>query len=187
MYGCGHICRTLLEPCPAILQGNKCIVDSSELQSLKLAEACLVCRAQVQAQAAEAQAECAEAQAHFAQLEAINARIISEASATKAENLRVCADAACRRVEKAKYLGEARIRLEFRYDEQHLAELTARMEADAERAPTDELADDDSLIAFADQMRVVAELEPKKIVDNRILGDGVPELSPLDYPQSSIS
>lgn len=186
MYGCGHIRRTLLEPCPAVLQGNKCIVDTSELQSLKLAEACLVCTARIQAQAAEAQAECAQAQAHVAQLEAINARITSEAFATKTENLKVCADAACRRVERAKYLGEARVRLEIRYDEQHLAELSVRMEADVEINPTVGLADDDFLNAFANQMSAVAGLKPKQIAD-RVLGNGVPETSPFDSPRSFIS
>jgi len=187
MYGCGHIRCTVLEPCPAGLQGRNCIADTRELQPLNIKETCLVCTAQVQAQAAEAQAECAQTQAHLAQLEAINARIISEAFATKAENLRVCADAACRRVEKAKYLGEAGVRLEFRYDEQHLAELTAQIEADAERTPTVELADDGSLIAFADQMSAVAELKPKEIADDKVLGNGVPETSSLDSPRSFVS
>lgn len=187
MYGCGHIRCAVLQPCPAGLQGRTCIADTHELQPLNITEACLVCTAQVQAQAAEAQAECAQTQAYLAQLEAINARIISEALATKAQNLRVCAEAARRRVEKANYLGNAGVRLQFRYDAQHLAELTVQTEADAQRTPTVDSADDGSPNASTDQMSAAAELEPEEIADDKVLGGGVPETSPWDPPRSFVS
>ena len=120
-YGCGHTRLTNSKPCLAQLQGTQCHERALlGVPPINVANACLVCTAQVQANAANVQALRAEDQARAIQHQLNAAR----KKATKAHNE---AGTAQLRVERAKYMGQAAIQIEVRQDDRHLAELEERM------------------------------------------------------------
>ncbi len=150
VYGCGHTRRTQAEPCLASLQGKPCSNDPrAQWPPIKLSQACLVCTAQVQAQAAQAQAE-------IARIQAVSTSTKADAAAKKAETATVNAGIAKNRVERAKYLGEAKVRIEIQTDKQDLTELVEKISGQIEQKPTARAANDPQT-PFAAQIGSVAK------------------------------
>ena len=150
VYGCGHTRRTQAGPCLASLQGKPCSNDPrAQWPPVKLSQACLVCTAQVQAQATQAQAK-------ISRMQAISISTKADAAARKAEDAAVNAGIAKKRLERAKYLGEAKVRIQFRIDEQDLTELAEIMSGHVEQKLIVRAANDFQT-PFAPQLEDVAK------------------------------
>ena len=157
-YGCGHTRLTDAKPCMAALQGKRCearaVLDTPPIE---VPNACLVCTAQAQADAARVQARHAEDQLRAIQRQANVAR---EKVMKAHDEIR----AAQMRVERAKYMGQATIQIEVRQDDHHLAELEERMSRPV--LPVENITQVSSTrprqLEFADVIRALANAEKRK-------------------------